>query len=263
MTFPFSLTGGFKQSADNVDLRVTTDLTIEKETVALNLGMGDGVELESSGLIARSNAAVANLNDLRNRKDKDKRFADLVYEQIRKSLEDISVEMDWLDKQIKIEETALQQNNTDIDFIRTLDEDNIMDADGNPRDDVAALLKKHGYDDTDNLALDEIQLILHTIETDLHNDNTERQGRIEGYQERHGHLQESVQRFRENMPEGMSDDIKQKVEALAEREPYEVTFRSEIEAAEVGNADVSETMKNTALENRIESRSTDFDMGMG
>lgn len=214
----------FTKAVDAPDLMATTDLAKTAVQDAFNLGTGDATDLESAGLIALSNAAVTVLDNIAERKERDKRLDDFMYEQLRKSLEDIHAEIEWLDEQIKTEEKAIQVNNAEIDFIRTLNEDNILDADGNVRDDVKAILKKHGYDDVDGMEVAEIMLITQAIETELHSDNIERKARIGEYQERVGDLQRSVERFQSDMPDGTPQDIQDSVREIAEREPYEVSF---------------------------------------
>lgn len=204
----------------------TTEIGRDLDRLAFNLGMGDASALESAGLMARSNAAVAMIDNIKGRKDRDKRFEDLVYEQIRQSLNDIQAEIQWLDEQIKVEEKAIQYNNTDIDFLRRLDEHNIMDADGKPRDDVKALLKKHGYENVDTMDVADILLITQTIETDLHNDNIVRKDRISDYQDRHGALRETAQRFQDRLPDDAPEDVRKQIADLASREPYAVNFRA-------------------------------------
>ena len=221
-----SLIDGFSKSAEGEGLRATTIVAREREAIAYNLGMGDKADLESSGLMARSNAAVANLNNLQSKKDKDKRFEDMIFEQMRQSLEAINAEMDWLESQIKVEETAIQENNSDIDFIRTLNEDNIMGANGKLHEDVNALLKKHGYSDASDLAADEVMLILQAIETDLHNDNIIRLDRIDDYQARHGELRDMADDMLNKLPEATSPELREEIESTASRQPYEVNYRA-------------------------------------
>jgi len=253
-----SLIDGFNKSVESKDLLATTIIAKEREAIAHNLGMGDGADLESSGLMARSNAAVANLNNLQSKKDKDKRFEDLIYEQMRKSLETINAEMDWLEDQIKIEETAIQQNNSDIDFIRTLDEDNIMGADGKLREDVNALLKKHGYSDTDDLAVDEVMFILQTLETEIHSDNILRQDRIDSYQKRHSELRDMAGDMMDRLPEAASPELQEQVQATASRQPYEVNYRAMKEAKIEQVADAIETVEKQQFEQNV---SSDFTLG--
>jgi len=254
MTFPFNLTGGFKQSASSPDLRVTTDIAKDLERTAFNLGMGDGAALEASGIMARSNAAIANLNNLHSRKEKDKRLEDLIYNQMLISLNAISAEMDWLEEQIEFEEKFIQKNNTDIDFIRSLNEGNIMDADGAPRSDVQAFLKKHGYNNTDDLALDEVQLILQTVETDLHNDNIIREGRIESYQERHGELREHSGEIAKHA----TGAEKERAQKFAEREPYQVKSRLVADAHTTENKDLAEVAELQTVEVRNDIATQEF-----
>lgn len=208
-----------------------TETGRDLEHDAFNLGMGDAADLQSAGLMARSNAAVAILEKISDQKNRDKRFEDLIYEQIRKSLDDIRAEMVWLYKQIKVEEKVIQTNNTDIDFIRSLDDDNIMGADGKPRSDVKALLKKHGYDDVDNMDVADILLVTQTIETDLHGDNIARKERINDYQDRHDVLRQSAKRLQENLPDDAPADIQKQAAEIASSEPYEVNYRAMKEAA--------------------------------
>jgi len=251
-----SLIDGFNKSVESKDLLATTIIAKEREAIAHNLGMGDGADLESSGLMARSNSAVANLNNLQSRKDKDKRFEDLIYEQMRKSLEAINAEMDWLEDQIKIEETAIQQNNSDIDFIRTLDEDNIMGADGKLREDVNALLKKHGHSDTGDLAADEVMLILQAIETDLHNDNIIRQDRIDVYQARHSQLRSMAGDMMDRLPDVATPELREEIEATASRQPYEVNYRVMKEAKIEQVADAIEAVEKQQFEQNVSSAFT-------
>lgn len=232
---------------DAADLMKTTKTGRDLDRHAFNLGMGDASALESAGLMARSNAAVAMMDNIKGQKDRDKRFEDLAYEQIRQSLNDIQAEIQWLDEHIKIEEKAIQTNNTDIDFLRTLDEDNIMGPDGKPREDVKALLKKHGYENVDSMGVADIMLITQTIETDLHNDNIVRKGRIGDYQGRHGELRETAQRFQHSLPDDAPEDVQQQVADLASREPYAVNFRAmkdagtEDIAAAISDAEIART----------------------
>jgi len=222
---------------DNPDLNITTENAELREQTAFQLGMGDAEALAGSGLIARSNAALNVLEQIKIRKDKDSKFEAAILEQLRQSLNDIGVEMDWLEDQISIEEKAIQHNNREIDFIRTLDEDNIYGADGKLRDDVSELLKKNGYDDLDGKSPDEIMHMLTIIETKLHGDNIIRIDRIDDYQDRHAHLREKARQFGENQPEGTPEDIRHNARELAERQPYEVKYRAVIDGVEpVANA---------------------------
>jgi len=231
---------------DAADLMNTTKTSRELETHAFNLGMGDTSDLESTGLMARSNAAVAMMDNINGRNKRDKWFEDLVYEQIRQSLNEIHAEIQWLDEQIKVEEKAIQTNNTDIDFIRTLDEDNIMGADGKPRQDVKALLKKYGYDDISKMDVADIMLITQTIETDLHNDNIIRKGRISDYQDRHDVLRDTAKRFQDNLPDDAPDDVRAQVEAITAHQSYEVNYRAMSEAYSE-NETVAETINEIEL----------------
>lgn len=229
---------------DAADLMKTTEIGRDLDRLAFNLGMGDTSALESAGLMARSNAAVAMMDNIKGQKDRDKRFEDLIYEQIRQSLNDIQAEIQWLDEQIKVEEKAIQYNNTDIDFLRTLDEHNIMGADGKPRDDMKALLRKHGYENVDTMGVADILLVTQTIETDLHNDNIVRKGRISDYQDRHSVLRETAQRFQDSLPTDAPEDIQEHVAELASREPYAVNFRAMKEAT---SEDVVATISDTEI----------------
>ena len=205
--------------------------------------------------MARSNAAVANLNNLQNRKDKDKRFEDLIYEQMRQSLEAINAEMDWLEGQIKIEEGAIQENNGDIDFIRTLDEDNVMGENGQPREDVAALLRKHGHDNIDGLDATEIMHLLQIVETDLHNDNIIRQDRINSYQKRHSDLRDMAGDMLDSLPEAASSELREQITATASRQPYEVNYRA---MKEVQFEAVAEAIEQIEQEQNFSAESSGF-----
>lgn len=220
----------FSDVANAPDHLKTTLKGKDIEHTAFQLGQGDAADLVDAGLMPKSNAAMAILESIKDREDRKKRFEDLVYEQIRKALDDIYAEIEWLDEQIKIEEQAIQANNTDIDFIRTLDEDNIMDKNGEVRDEVKALLAKHGYTDVDDMDVTDILLITQTIETDLHNDNIIRKGRIDDYQDRRSVLRSSAQRALDNLPDDIPQDIKDKAQQIASSEPYEVTYRAMNEA---------------------------------
>lgn len=240
---------------DAADLMKTTKISRELDRHAFNLGMGDTSDLESAGLMARSNAAAAMMDKIKGQKDRDKRFEDLIYEQIRQSLNDIQAEIQWLDEQIKVEEKAIQYNYTDIDFLRRLDEHNIMDADGKPRDDVKALLKKHGYENVDTMDVADILLITQTIETDLHNDNIIRKGRISDYQVRHGELRETAQRFQDSLPADAPEDVQQHVADLASREPYAVNFRAMKDAA---TEDIAAAISDTEIARTQAAVTTSF-----
>ena len=122
-----------------------------------------------------------------------------------------------------------------------------MGTDGKPRDDVNALLKKHGYSDTDDLAADEVILILQTIETDLHNDNIIRQDRIDGYQARHAELRDMADDIMDNLPEVASPELRAEIEATASRQPYEVNYRA---MKETQNIDIE--VATEAFESAIE-----------
>ncbi len=255
MTFPFDLTGGFKQSVDSLDLHVTTDIAKDLEHMAFNLGMGDGAALEASGMMARSNAAVANLNNLQSRKEKDKRLEDLIHNQMIKSLNAIGAEMDWLEEQIRTEEKAIQHNNAEINFIRTLNEDNIMGADGKLRDDVKTLLKKHGRNNFNGKDPDEIMHMLEAIETNLHGDNIERESRIESYQKRHGALREHAGQI----VDSATGVAKEQAQELAAREPYEVNYRTMKEAHTAENKELAEVAEAQTVEVRNDIATQGFE----
>ncbi len=241
---------------DRPDLNITTENAKLREQTAFQLGMGDAEALASSGLMARSNAAFSMLEQIQNRKDKDSKFEAAILEQLRQSLNDIGAEMNWLEDQIRVEEKAIQHNNQEIDFIRTLDENNIYGADGKLRGDVSDLLKKNGYDDLDGKSTDEVMHMLTIIETKLHGDNIIRLDRIDSYQDRHAHLREKVRQFGENLPEGTPNDIHQKAEALAERHPYEINMR-----VTMSDDRISNVTEERALEQRISAETSGFDFG--
>ena len=132
------------------DLLNTTIKAKDLEETAHNLGMGGSEDILNAGLMARSNAAITLIENLKSQKEKDKRFEDLIYEQMRKSLTAINEEMDWLEGQIKADQETIQENNTDIDFIRTIVDEQDLD-DPHKRNQANALLKKHGFDSIDDL----------------------------------------------------------------------------------------------------------------
>lgn len=57
---------------DATDLLNTMTVTQEQETIALNLGRGDGTALEASGLMERNNASQNSAFEIRKRKEKNK-----------------------------------------------------------------------------------------------------------------------------------------------------------------------------------------------
>jgi len=54
-------------------------------------------------------------------------------------------------------------NQSDIDFIRSLDTDNLYGENGDLRDDVSILLSKHGYDDLQGKSVEDIRHMLKGI----------------------------------------------------------------------------------------------------
>lgn len=250
----------FSDVANAPDHLKTTLKGKDIEHTAFQLGQGDAADLVEAGLMPKSNAAIALQDSLKERAERKKRFEDMVYEQVRKALDNIHAEMEWIDEQIKAEEKAIQSNNTDIDFIRTLNEDNILNANGEVRDDVKALLTKHGYSDIDGLDVAEIMLITQTIETDLHNDNIERKARISDYQERRETLRTTAQEAIENLPDDTPADIKEKARQIAENEPYEVSYRA-MKEVYAENEVLAETIEQAEKAQNFAVETSEFDFG--
>lgn len=198
---------------------------------AFQLGMQSPEALLNSGLIAKSNAAVTMLDDLLSRKARDKSFDNALHMQMIAALNDISAEMDWLDEQIRLEVEAIAGNTLQLDFIATLDESNMMTADGSVRDDVQSLLSRHGYDDVEGLEAAEVMLIVQAIEHDLHNDNTARQDRIEDYETRHGELRDRVRDYQDRYGEVLPSEVSSRMTEIEQRQPYDATMRTVIETA--------------------------------
>jgi len=231
----------FTDAADQLNRTVTSK---EQEVTAHNYGQGNPEAILDAGLMARNNAAHTLIEFIKTRKEQRKRIEDLIYDQIRKTLDDINAEMDWLENQIKAEEKAIQQNNAEIDFIRTLHQDNLTDANGELRQDVKYILKKYGHDNLDGKDPDEIMHLLGIIETDLHGDNIERVGRIEAYQDRHSDLRDIAGDMLNNLPDNAPEDFYDQVEETAARQAYEVNYRAMKEAQ-------TEALVNTIAEAEI------------
>lgn len=228
----------------------TTKTGRDLDRHAFNLGVGDPAGLIGAGLIAKSNAAASALETLLKRKEKDKSFRDFVHQQL---LNAINEELDWLDEQIEIEQRVISQNNSDIVFIQTLDETNVLGPDGELRVDVQALLAKHGYDDLEGLEIAEIMLILHTVETDLHNENMERAERVEGYQNRHRALRDHASDIQQRAGSEMTPEMLQQFKDTIKREPFSATIEAmrdtENDAMTEGLQTVEMTKRASAISN--------------
>lgn len=234
------------------DLLNTTIKAKDLEQTAHNLGMGGSEDILNAGLMARSNAAHALIENLKSQKDKNKRLENLIFEQMRQSLAALNEEMDWLDGQIKTEQKAIQKNNTDIDFIRIIvDEQDLDDPD--KRNQANALLKKHGFDNVEDLDNAEIMHLLQTLETDLHNDNIDRQERIETYQERHSNLRDMAS----DMSDYATGDLKGDLLATANRQPPEVNAQAAILVSKDQTA--LKIIEDVALEQRLATETSEFD----
>lgn len=113
----------------HTDLLNTTKTARVLDRAAHDLGLGNIDDLISAGLQPKTNAAQKALDVLLGKKDKDAKFAEILHMQLLRTLDAINQELDWLHEQIGIEQAAIDDNLTDLDFIATLDEDNIMGAD--------------------------------------------------------------------------------------------------------------------------------------
>jgi len=200
------------------------------------------------------------MDNLKSRKDKKRRFDDLILEQLRQSIADINAQMDELDEKTLTEQKAIHENNKDIDFIRTLTPENVMGPNGKPRVDVAALLYKHGYDNVDGMDEADIMLVIQTIETDLHNDNLVRQERVDGYQERHEHLRDQARDIHRYARNDVPEDMKRDLISTIERKPAQYDARTAMEAHSADHNQISEVAENAEVEHRVTTLSSDFVM---
>lgn len=238
------------------DVLNTTHQQQIKDKTAFDLGLGDASSLLNAGLMAKSNAAASTLETLVKRKEKDKSFRDLVHQHMLDALNAINEELDWLDEQIRVESEVIAKTTQMIDFIQTLDVDTIMGPDGNPRDDVRALMSEHGYTDIDDLNGVELMMILEEIEISLHDDNTARQERIEDYEDRHGDLRDRARQIEQQTGAYMTPEISKGFDEAGNRRPPEVNARVAIESTSV-EATYSGVQR-VADEQRVEPETSSF-----
>lgn len=247
------LTDSFYQNADSSDLNVTTDVAKTQEHDALLMGMGDGEALINSGTIAKNNAS-SNLTINAETKKRNKDAVDrALLESITKTLNGIETEMKGLEVKIANSREIISDNNADIDFIRTLDTDNLYDANGDLRGDVTALLKKHGYDDLEGKSEDDLRHMITAIEVQAIEQNDIEANNIEGWLERHGQLrQQAVSAAKDG-----STDQKQRASNLAGRDPEQLA-RDRLEAMVENKSDIADSSKNLETVAETQVMSTEF-----
>lgn len=248
------LTDSFYQNADSSDLNVTTDVAKAQEHKALLMGMGDGEALIVSGTMAKNNAANNLAINTENKKRNKDAIDRALLESITKSLNGIETEMNGLEVKIANSREIIATNNSDIDFIRTLDTDNLYDANGNLRGDVTAFLKKHGYDDLEGKSEDDLRHIITAIEVQAIEQNDIEASNIEGWLDRHGQLrQQAVGAAKDG-----SADQRQRASDLAGRDPEQLA-RQRMEAMVENKADVNEAASKAELASYDNTITTGFD----
>ncbi|PHR60974.1 MAG: hypothetical protein COA43_04845 [Robiginitomaculum sp.] len=247
------LTDSFYQNADGSDLNITTDASKLLEREALLMGMGDGEALIDSGTMAKNNAA-SNLAINTETKKRNKDAIDrALLESITRTLNGIETEMKGLEVKIANSREIIADNNSDIDFIRTLDTDNLYDANGDLRGDVTTFLKKHGYDDLDDKSEDDLRHIITAIEVQAIEQNDIEASNIEGWLERHGQLRQQAV----GAAQDGSADQKQRASDLAGRDPEQLA-RDRLDAMVENKSDIADSSKNLETVAETQVMSTEF-----
>ena len=249
----FSLTQGFQDSAENPDLLRTTQLAKEQERHALFMGMGDGLALENAGLMSRNNSSDR-LKMETERKERDKKAYERALELMSKHLNAIQTEMFDLEEKIAGSRIIIAENQSDIDFIRSIDTDNLYSADGDLRDDVSAFLKKHGYDDLDGKSEEDIRHMLLAIEVLAIEQNDIEQDKIDGWLDRHADLRRDAQDIvnRQN-----SDSHQSWADGLANRDP-ELLARNRLQAVAIEDTNTQTEATEALVEVKLDLGTNEF-----
>jgi len=238
----YSLTEQFRHHADTPDLSRSKAALKAQERIAYDLGMGDVETLESAGLMARNNAAHKTGSTL-DEKRKDKRKFDQLLDILSQSL--ISLENELLDLENKIADAreTISNNLTDIDYIRSLDADELYGPDGQLKEDVKTFLKKHGYDDLDDKTAEDICHMLTAIEVRALEDNDAKRDKIANWTDRHAALRAKA---KDMVHDDMSDAHKQQAQHLSQRDPEQLA-RERLEALEKVDIEKSENLDTAEL----------------
>lgn len=247
------LTDSFYQNADGSDLNITTESAKSEDHKALLMGMGDGEALINSGMMAKNNAANNLAINAENKKRNKDAIDRALLESITETLNGIETEMKGLEVKIANSREIIADNNADIDFIRTLDTNNLYDANGDLRGDVTAFLKKHGYDDLDGKSEDDLRHIITAIEVQAIEQNDIEASKIDGWLDRHGRLrQQAVSTANDG-----SADQKQRASDLAGRDPEQLA-RDRLEAMVENNPDLADIAKDQEVAARATTITQDF-----
>jgi hypothetical protein len=249
-----SLSGGFARSADGSDLNTTTDTAKVLDEHTMLLGMGDGADLESAGLMAKNNAAdkaaIATEEKKRNKRTVDRALLN----SITQTLNGIEAEMHGLEEKIANSRQIIADNNTDIEFIRSLDTDSLYDASGNLRTDVTAFLKKRGYNDLDGKSEDDLRHMITAIEVRIIDQNENEHHNIDGWLDRHGQLR---QQSHDAVKDGASEKQRHHADELAKRDP-EYQARLRMEAMAENKNDIADFAKDNEAVVETQIMSTQF-----
>jgi len=225
-----------------------------QERIAHDLGMGDIETLEAAGLMARNNAAHKTGSTV-DAKRKDKRKFDQLLDILSQSL--ISLENELLNLENKIADAreTISNNLTDIDYIRSLDADELYGPDGKLKADVKAFLKKHGYDDVEDKSAEDICHILTAIEVRALEDNDAQRDKIANWTDRHAALRKQA---KDMMQDDMSDAHKQQAQDLSQRDPEQLA-RERLDALEKVDIEKSETLNTAELSASANNITTSFE----
>lgn len=248
-----SLTQGFQDSAESPDLLRTTQLAKEQERHALFMGMGDGLALENAGLISRNNSSDR-LKIETERKERDKKAYERALELMSKRLSAIQAEMFDLEEKIADSRVIIAGNQNDIDFIRSLDTDNLISTNGVLREDVNALLKKHGYHDLNGKSEEDIRHMLTAIEVQAIEQNDREQDKIDDWLGRHADLRRDAQ----DIVKGQNSDSHQSwVDGLANRDP-ELLARNRLQAVAIEDTNTQAEATEALVEVKLDLGTNEF-----
>ena len=249
----FSLTKGFQDNADSPDLLRTTELAKEAERHALLMGMGEGLALESAGMMARNNSS-GRLAVETERKKRDKQAYERALELMSKRLNDIQDEMFQIEGNIAATRLIIESNQSDICFIRSLDTQTLYDANDNVRDDVNVLLAKHGYNVSEDMSEDDLRHILTVIEVLAIEQNDIEQDKIDGWLDRHADLRRDAQDIvnRQN-----SDSHQSWADGLANRDP-ELLARNRLQAVAIEDTNTQTEATEALVEVKLDLGTNEF-----
>lgn len=249
----FSLTRGFQDSAESPDILRTTVLAKDQEQHALFMGMGDGLALENAGLMSRNNSS-GKIAIEAERKKRNKQAYERALELMSQKLNDIQNEMFELEQKIANSRMIIADNQSDIDFIRSLDTDNLYSANGDIRDDVSALLKKHGYDDLQGKLEEDIRHMLTAIEVQAIEQNDREQYKIDGWLNRHADLRRDAQ----DIVKGQNSDNHQSwADGLANRDP-ELLARNRLQAVAIEDTNTQAEATEALVEVKLDLGTNEF-----